>query len=320
MSGIPEGFFVEPADPAGDREAISALREQVLVGELGAAREVIWDAADAQAGQVIARDQLGQPVGCARLGTDGAIGRLVVRPDWRRRGVGQALLVRLIDLGRQRRLPGLSVLAEPQAVGFYAALGFVEDGTIVEHAGLAHRVMRRSLEGAAPLERSAPPPGAESPEIELDGLEACRESLATLLGDARRQLSIFSRALDPELFSGEPLIQQVRRVATAGRGAEGRILVQDPDTALHDGAPLLALAQRLSSSMPLRRPVEEIESQFAGAYVLNDVGGLLFRPIGSRFEGSFRRHAPAHHRQLAEQFRQAWERADPASTLRAQSL
>lgn len=320
MSGIAEGFFVEPADPAADRAAICTIREQVFVHELGAGSEVVWGAEDETASHVLARDQQGQPIGCARLSAEGAVGRLAVLTDWRHRGVGRSLLIRLIDLGRQRRLAQLFLHAEPQARDFYAAQGFVDSGETFEEAGLLHHTMRLSLEGVAPLERSAPPPGAESPEIELDGLAACREALATLLGDARRQLYVFSRALDPELFSGEPLMQAVRRIATAGRGAEVRILVQDPETALHDGAPLLALSQRLSSSMPLRQPAEEVEAPFAGAYVLNDVGGLLFRPIGSRFEGSFRRHAPGHHRQLLEQFRQAWDRADPAGSLRAQSL
>lgn len=320
MSGIAEGFFVEPADPVRERTAISELREQVFVHELGAGAEVVWDAGDAAAGHVLARDGQGQPIGCGRLDADGGIGRLAVLKPWRGRGVGGALLIRLIDLGRQRRLPALHLHAEPQAQAFYAGQGFVATGETVEEAGVVHHTMRLSLQGVPALERSAPPAGAESPEIELDGLASCREALATLLGDTRRQLFVFSRALDPELFSGESLMHELRRIATAGRGAEVRILVQDPETALHDGAPLLALAQRLSSSMPLRQPAEETESPFAGAYVLNDAGGLLFRPIGSRFEGSFRRHAPGHHRQLLEQFRQAWDRANPASSLRAQSL
>jgi predicted GNAT family N-acyltransferase len=320
MSPIAEGFFVEPADPTVDQAPIRTLREQVFVHELGSHSEVIWDSQDVDAGHVLARDEHGQAIGCGRLSADGAIGRLAVLPPWRRRGVGRALLMRLIDLGRQRRLPALYLHAEAQARDFYARHGFMASGECVEEAGILHHVMRLPLDQAPPLERTAPPPGAESPEIELDGVEACRDALLTLLGDARRQLYIFSRALDPELFSGDAPLQALRRIATAGRGAEVRILVQDPETALHDGAPLLALAQRLSSSVPLRQPAEDTEAPFAGAYVLNDAGGLLFRPIGSRFEGSFRRHAPGHHRQLLEQFRQAWDRAEPATTLRAQSL
>lgn len=322
MSTIAEGFHVAPADPGleSERAAIRALREAVFRDELGAGHDALWDAIDPVCGHVLARSSAGQPIGCARLSAEGQVGRLAVDQAWRGRGVGGALLIRLLDLARQRRLAALQVDAEPQARAFYERHGFRDTGEVVEIAGLQHHRLRRGLDDAAPLERSAPPPGAESPEIELDHLEACREALGLLLGDARRQLCIHTRTLDPELFRGDAILQSVRRIATAGRGAEIRILVQDPDTALQVGAPLLSLAQRLSSSMPLRQPAEAAESPFAGAFVINDVGGLLFRPIGSRFEGSFQRRAPGRHRQLLEQFNQSWERAGPASSLRAQSL
>jgi hypothetical protein len=200
------------------------------------------------------------------------------------------------------------------------AAGFVAAGATFEHGGVLHQPMRLDLASAAPLEREGAVPNAESAEIEFDGLEPCRAALLPLLRAARRQLCIHTRAMDPELFSGEEVLRELRRVATAGRGAEIRILVQDPDSALHDGAPLLALAQRLSSAVLVRVPEQDGDQGFAGAYVLNDQAGLLFRPIGSRFEGSAREHAPGHHRQLLEQFRHAWDRAGPASILRSQSL
>lgn len=322
MNTIAEGFHVEPADPGSqaDRAAIIALREAVLVDELGASPDLAWDDSDPHCGHVLARDPSGLPLGCARLDDDGQIGRLVVTPAWRERGVGGALLIRLIDLARQRRMAAIQVHADLAARGFYQHYGFVETSAQVIEGGSAHATMRCDLGKVPPLERSAPPPGAESPEIELDGIESCREALGLLLADAGRQLCIYTRAMDPDLFRGEALFQNLRRIATAGRGAEIRILVQDPDSALHDGAALLSLAQRLTSSMPLRQPADATEAPFAGAYVINDAGGLLFRPIGSRFEGSFQRRAPGRHRQLLEQFNQAWDRAGPASSLRAQAL
>lgn len=320
MSGIAEGFFVEPADPVADHEAIINLREQVFVHELGASREVVWDAHDPKASQVIARADAGPVIGGARMLSDGSIGRLAVDAGWRCRGVGGALLMRLVDLGRQRRLALLKVQAEPGVQPFYAHHGFVDSGESVVEGGVSRRLMHRSLASEPPLERQTAPAGAESPEIELDTLEACREALASLLADAQRNLYICTRSMDAELFCGESALRELRRVATSGRGAELRILVQDPEAALREGAPLLALAQRLPTSMPVRQTIEDSESPFAGAYVLNDRGGLLFRPIGSRFEGIFQRHAPGHHRQLLDQFQQTWDRSSPASSLRAQSL
>lgn len=317
---IPSDFFIEPADFAHARDDIAAVRDPVFGAELGVPADIVWDALDAQSRHVLARDLGGKPIGTGRLTPQHAIGRLAVLAEWRGRGVGRALLDALIDQARQLRLPAVKLDAESRAVAFYLDAGFVIDGGTFEHGGVLHQPMRLDLAAAPPLERQGAVPNAESAEIEFDGLTPCREALLPLLRGARRQLFIHTRAMDPELFSGDAVLGELRRIATAGRGAEIRILVQDPDTALRDGAPLLALAQRLSSAVQVRTPDQDGEQAFAGAYVINDDAGLLFRPIGSRYEGSARQHAPGHHRQLLEQFRHAWDRASPASILRSQSL
>jgi predicted GNAT family N-acyltransferase len=317
---IPSDFFIEPADFAHARADIAAVRDPVFSAELGVPADIVWDAVDAQSRHVLARDLEGHPIGAGRLTPQHAIGRLAVLRAWRGRGVGRAMLDALVDQARQLRLPAVTLDAESKAVAFYLNAGFVTDGALFEHAGVLHQPMRLDLATAPPLEREGAVPNAESAEIEFDGLAPCREALLPLLRTARRQLCIYTRAMDPELFSGDEVLRELRRIATAGRGAEIRVLVQDPDTALHDGAPLLALAQRLSSAVQVRTPDQDGEQAFAGAYVINDQAGLLFRPIGSRYEGSARHHAPGHHRQLQDQFRHAWDRASPTSILRSQSL
>lgn len=317
---IPSDFFVEPADINHDRDALAAVREPVFQADFGLPPDRVWDSLDAQCRHVIARDLQGRPIGAGRLTPQHTIGRLAVLPEWRQRGVGRALVDALVDIARQLRWPALSLDAEVRAVPFYRKAGFTLVGEPFTENDVVHQPMRLDLAATAPLERQGAVPNAESAEIEFDGLTPCREALLPLLRAARRQLFIHTRAMDPELFCGDEVLRELRRIATAGRGAEIRILVQDPETALHDGAPLLALAQRLSSAVQVRTPDQDGEQAFAGAYVINDDAGLLFRPIGSRYEGSARHHAPGHHRQLLEQFRHAWDRAGPASILRSQSL
>jgi len=317
---IPSDFFIEPADFAHARADIAAVSERVFAAEPGVSAETVGDPLDAASRHVLARDLTGKPIGAGRLTPQHAIDRLAVLREWRGRGVGRALLAALIDQARQLRLPSVKVDAESNAIAFYCKAGFVTDGAAFDESGVTLHPLRLDLAATAPLERQGAVANAESAEIEFDGLVPCREALLPLLRAARRQLCIHTRAMDPELFSGDEVLGELRRIATAGRGAEIRILVQDPDTALRDGAPLLALAQRLSSAVQIRTPDQDGEQAFAGAYVINDQAGLLFRPIGSRFEGSARHHAPGHHRQLHEQFRHAWDRASPASILRSQSL
>ena len=65
--------------------------------------ELEWDGIDADCRHALAEDAAGRPIGCGRLLPDGHIGRMAVLRDWRGRGVGAALLARLIAEARARR-------------------------------------------------------------------------------------------------------------------------------------------------------------------------------------------------------------------------
>ena len=84
------------------------------------------------------------PIGCARLLPDGHIGRVAVLARWRRRGVGSALLLRLVDEARGRGDARVMLNAQVAAMPFYARHGFVASGDVFDEAGIAHRVMERA--------------------------------------------------------------------------------------------------------------------------------------------------------------------------------
>lgn len=87
----------------------------------------------------------GTPVGTGRLLPDGHIGRMAVRPAWRGRGVGAALLEALIDEAGRRGMGRLALNAQTHALGFYARFGFTPVGEVFDDAGLPHRTMVRDL-------------------------------------------------------------------------------------------------------------------------------------------------------------------------------
>ena len=69
----------------------------------------------------------------------------VLRP-WRGRGVGAALLALLVELARERGHRRAILNAQKDAVPFYARYGFIVTGDEFEDAGIAHRIMERTLE------------------------------------------------------------------------------------------------------------------------------------------------------------------------------
>lgn len=141
-----------------------------------------------------------------------------------------------------------------------------------------------------------------------------------LLQQARHKLWVYSRDLDPELLCSESALTELRRLALSGRGADLRLLVQDPGAALRQAAKLISLAQRASTTVAIRAPVEDVDLNFPSAFLLNDVGGYLFRPLGGRFEGSTHSNAHGRNRQLHDVFNQIWERSVAPTEVRALKL
>jgi predicted GNAT family N-acyltransferase len=86
-----------------------------------------------------------EAVGTGRLLPDGHIGRMAVMKPWRGRGVGAALLRRLIDAARERGDREVLLSAQVHALGFYRAQGFAAYGEVYDDAGLPHQSMRLKL-------------------------------------------------------------------------------------------------------------------------------------------------------------------------------
>jgi predicted GNAT family N-acyltransferase len=92
----------------------------------------------------------GMPVATGRLilGADAhaKIGRMAVLRSYRRQGVGSAVLIRLMELARERGVREVSLAGQLHAIPFYERFGFVARGDVFVEAGIEHRMMDRSVE------------------------------------------------------------------------------------------------------------------------------------------------------------------------------
>jgi len=68
---------------------------------------------------------------------------LFVDPDWMRRGVATALLRHLTDVVTTAGGSELAVIANPHALDFYLAVGFVDDGEVATQLGTGRRMRLR---------------------------------------------------------------------------------------------------------------------------------------------------------------------------------
>ena len=138
-------YSLRVVDWATDEAKLRAVRIAVFVIEQNIPEELEWDTFDAVSMHALAEDASGSPVGCGRLLPDGHIGRMAVVSDWRGRGIGAALLTRLIELARERGDARVRLHAQTQAMPFYARFGFAPVGAEFSEAGIPHRTMERKL-------------------------------------------------------------------------------------------------------------------------------------------------------------------------------
>ena len=121
------------------------VREQVFVTEQKVPLELEWDEWDERSDHAVARDTSGQAIGTARLLPDGRIGRMAVLREWRRRGVGAALMEALLQRAREQSLSRVTLHAQTHAAGFYRRFGFSERGGEFWEAGIPHVEMTLEL-------------------------------------------------------------------------------------------------------------------------------------------------------------------------------
>ena len=140
MSG--KAYSVRLADWSRDEDAIREIREDVFVREQSVPSELEWDGLDPGCLHALAETPSGEVVGTGRLHPSGKIGRMAVRGHWRGRGVGAAILERLLEAARDDGMADLYLHAQTQVTGFYARYGFVAEGPEFDEAGIPHRLMR----------------------------------------------------------------------------------------------------------------------------------------------------------------------------------
>lgn len=284
-------FLLEHCEGGARAAELLALRSEALAAAEvpQGARE--WDALDALSLHVLARDAAGRPIGAGRLTPDRRIGRLGVVPDWRGQGVGRAVLGALLDTARQRHWPVVIASAGQATRALLACAGFLPAGDGGNDQGAQ---LHRRLDGP----------------MAVENLAGAVDSATALVAPLRRELLIYSRALDPGLLDARPVQAALRRFATLRHAHQVRCLLQDTSSPQLLDAPLLRLAQRLPTVFQFRAVSDPVDASYPSAYLVGDGSAYYFRPTGSRHDdGEVWLEGAARARQLRAHFERIWERS-----------
>lgn len=127
------------------RAEASRVRFTVFVEEQRVPAALEMDEHDAVCVHALAYTDDASVVGTGRLLPDGHIGRMAVVKNWRKHGVGGAILEALVTAARERGHEEVALSAQTHALAFYRRHGFVEEGEVYDDAGIPHQAMRRSV-------------------------------------------------------------------------------------------------------------------------------------------------------------------------------
>ncbi|GIX30719.1 MAG: hypothetical protein KatS3mg124_1191 [Porticoccaceae bacterium] len=303
---------VEEVAWGAEQPALRAIREAVFVAEQGFAAAGEFDAADPQARHWLAWVD-GRPAGTVRLVGE-RVGRLAVLPQYRRQGVGSALLRAAIAAAKGAGLTRLVLHAQLPAVDFYRRFGFEPRGEPFPEDGVPHQAMALDL-GAHQQRTAAERRRAAAAPRRLAGAEACHAALVALAQGASRRLTILSHRLAPPLYDSADLAAAAEALALRHPAARVEILVAETEALGRGHHRLLEAAQRWPSRIQILRLPRDEEPE-RPEFAVADERALWLLEDPERFQGLLLTDAPRRARLLAEAFARLWERGEPDPALR----
>ena len=140
----PLPFTIRPINWSTSEKLLGAIRTKVFVEEQGVPVELEWDGLDEHAYHVLAFAADGTPIGTGRLLRDAHIGRMAVLKEWRRKGVGSAMLDVLLVVANKKGYGEVKLNAQTRVLNFYLRKGFAPHGEEFMDAGIPHIAMTRT--------------------------------------------------------------------------------------------------------------------------------------------------------------------------------
>jgi hypothetical protein len=161
--------------------------------------------------------------------------------------------------------------------------------------------------------------GKTDEAVVIDTVDHHRAAAVRMVQQARFNVEIVSRLLDPPVYDTPEFVDAVTNLILARRQVRIRILVFDPLTIVQRGHRLVDLGGKLSTFIEFRKPGEE-HLNFNGSLLMVDAKGYILRESAERYEGTVNFHDRTVSKNLLEAFEEMWARAGADPNLRRMIL
>lgn len=165
------------------------------------------------------------------------------------------------------------------------------------------------------LELTHPIPDPQPGPLVLGDQDSIQTMQIHLARQAKRQLLIFTRDLDPYYFDQIPFLDAVRKLALARPYWPVRVLLLESRPPVSRGHRLIGLARQLTSRIGIRRPPEDFRDR-TDAFLVVDGRAYCRRPLASAHEAIADLNAPREARLIRADFERMWERSEDDLELR----
>ena len=142
----------------------------------------------------------------------------------------------------------------------------------------------------------------------LQTLQQMQNALITATGNTLRSIRINTPNLEYALYNHDPFISALTGFIRDNRHASVQILVQDIREAIQQGHALIRLAQRLTSSIEIRKPTSKDNFKQASFVVFDNIGFFYRNAVGNT--GVYNQQCKHRATNLLEFFTPAWEQAE----------
>lgn len=239
---------IRTTDWKSSRDLIRKIRTEVFINEQGVSPEQEWDDADLKAIHFIAFEGR-NPIGCARLMSNGHFGRMAVLKNYRHQHWGSRLLRAIENHARNDlKLREINANAQTKAIAFYKKNEFNIRGEFFEDAGMPHVEIHKAP--GAPRTNWVMNPGRDESIHDLTSLIAMVGWIELTLGANPQSATIICTDLSLTVWSHSAVLDAISEFAR--RSPKRRVNILLPSE--HAGIsrhPLLRLQQRLSSRISL---------------------------------------------------------------------
>ena len=309
---------VERTSWEASREILADIRHKVFVEEQHVPVNEEVDEQDVHAIHWLAYGPNEKAMATCRMLSDGHIGRMAVLMAFRERGVGSALMRKMIRYAVREGMEQVFLYAQIKAVPFYEGFGFTVQGDPFLDAGIPHKTMLLNL---SPYKNNAPQTAPrevaeeERQRKSIEGIETFKGEAVMMVGRAHREIRIFSHRLEPAMYSNSQFCDALYAFATSHPLARVRILVKDIMHVVHHPNLLPDLCHRLPSRIQMRK-LQTKEDCMHTEFVLVDRAGILYKQEPERFVGYVVEYSPLEAVELAKDFDKLWEHGELDPELR----